>query len=168
MCGMQLQVGVDVLPGCLRRPVKLFGAITVHQLLVVGQTREDKTLQYLTLFPRDLLSVLRPSFVAVRLKPLFALTGRQAGIEICERDSLRFAPPQALVVHGEDFQENLPVFLGIIGGREEQPENGCSYQDERLAAPPLTKTSQGLARARFPFLITFLRELRDRKLRFNE
>ena len=163
-----LQVSVDVFPGCLRRAGELFGAIAVHQLLVIGQTREDETLQCLTLFPRDLLFVLRPGFVGVRFKPLLALVGRQAGIDLCRRDSLRFAPPQALVVHGEDFQKDLSVFLGIIGGREEQTENRCPHQDERLAAPPLAKAGQGLARTRFPFLVTFLRELRDWKLRFDK
>ena len=164
------EVRVDFLPVLRGRTLDLLGAQAVIQLIRIGQPLEGQPL-HLFLFSRA-----EPSGPArFRLAPFVEQPGPlllfikqfEQGVLI---DQLAFTPPQSGLIHGHDLEKDLPVPLGIAGHRHEQPDQAGPDQHQRLAAPPLADSGQGLTgpRARHAFLVGFGRYPGDGELLFDE
>ncbi len=109
-------------------------------------------------FPRD----------RVRLKEFLPLTSSRVFMnDFCRHSSLLPAP-HGFLVHGHEFEEDLLVFCRVIRSGHEKAEYGSANQDERFAAPPLSKTCQRLTVIGLALLVALHGQLCDGELCFYE
>lgn len=78
------------------------------------------------------------------------------------------ALPGAVVVHGQDLQEDLAVLHCVGAGWHQHAQDGGAHQDQRLATPPLAQADERLAVVGLAFLVRLGRQARDRELRLDE
>ena len=162
------EVRVDRRPGLRRRPVHVLRPVAPDQLFVVAQPVEDEALQPLPVRRGQALPQPGPVRAGAGREPRALLRRSQAPPDLAERDGAALAPPQTLVVHGEQRQEDLAVAAGVAGGGHQQPQQDRAHQDQRLAAPPLAEAGQGLAVVGLALLVALLRQPRDGELRLDE
>jgi len=77
------------------------------------------------------------------------------------------AAEQAVVIKGEQGEEAVAVGLWVVGGGQEQAEDGGAAEDERLAPPPFSETAEGLGAVRLALIVGFLGEAGDGELGFS-
>ena len=92
----------------------------------------------------------------------------QAAEKLLDRDRFAFATQQPLIVHGHQRQEDRAVWLRIVGGGQQQAENGRPAEHQRLAPPPFAETGERLAVIGLALFVAFFREFGDGKLGFDE
>ena len=92
----------------------MFRPVAPRQLLVVGHAVEHEALQSLPIL--RLLSLSEASAGPDRLSGTNHSTRsvrRETSIDLPERNSVALAPPETLLVHGEQCKEDVPILVGI-------------------------------------------------------
>jgi len=163
---LRSQMRVDRLPGRLRGAGDLFGAHAIGKLPVVAHAVEGPVLHVFPIFPGRRPLPLPFSILADEIELPFRLCGEF--IDIGGGDVPPQTVPEPLLVHGQEFEENLAVLFRISGGRQEQSQEGRPDQDQGLAAPPLAQAREGLAVVGLALLVAFLGKQAYGKLGFDE
>ena len=82
------------------------------QLFVIAHPVEDDALQPLFVGGLQARLELRTVWVCGIRKPLLPFCRRQKAIDFPEWDIIVLAPPQAVLVHGQECEENLQILSG--------------------------------------------------------
>ena len=169
--GAGAEMRVDGLPSLRRRPIEMLRPIAPAQFLVVAHAIEQERLHLCPRLP------LADGFRGLELgrlrrgrarEPTRTLGLEKPPVHLLQRNVAALAPPQSLVVHGQQRQKHLAIPARIARRGHQQPKDHSPHQNERLAPPPLAESGQRLAVVRLALLVTLLRETRDGELGLDE